>query len=158
MLILRRACPGTWVDFNGHMRDAYYVLLISFANDQMMDELGTGPVYLGRTGCTFYNLDTHIRYLKEARHGDRLRVEMRLLDADDRRVHLHSMIRHDETGAALAVNETVLLHVDQRGGPRATDFPSDVAALVAARVAQDSGPPPDIRAGQVGLRRRAGLP
>lgn len=157
MLTLRRSCPGTWVDFNGHMRDAYYVLLISFANDQMMAELGTGPDYLRRTGRTFYNLDTHIRYLKEAHHGDPLRVEMRLLDADDRRVHLHSVICHDQTNAPLAVNESLLLHVDQ-AGPRATPFPDDVAALVAARAGADAGQAPALRAGQVGIRRKAGLP
>jgi acyl-CoA thioester hydrolase len=157
MLTLRRTCPGTWVDFNGHMRDAYYLLLISFANDQMMAELGTGPDYLRRTGCTFYNLDTHIRYLKEAHHGDPLRVEMRLLDADDRRVHLHSVIFHDETNAPLAVNETLLLHVDQIG-PQAAAFPDDVAALVEARAAGDAGPAPSLRAGHVGIRRKTGLP
>ena len=157
MLLLRRACPGTWVDFNGHMRDAYYLLLISFANDQMMMELGTGPAYLRRSGHTFYNLDTHIRYLKEAHLGDPLLVEMRLLDADDRRVHLHSVIRNEETGDALAVNESLLLHVDQRG-PRAAPFPADVAALVSARAADDAGPPPALRAGHVGIRRPAGLP
>lgn len=157
MLTLRRACPGAWVDFNGHMRDAYYVLLISFANDRMMAELGTGPTYLSRTGHTFYNLDTHIRYLKEAHRGDPLRVEMRMLDADDRRIHLHSLIVHEETGAPLAVNESLLLHVDQTG-PRAAAFPPDVADLVAARMAADAGPAPDVRAGQVGIRRKAGLP
>lgn len=152
MLTLRRTCPGTWVDFNGHMRDAYYVLLISFANDQIMAELGTGPEYLRRTSHTFYNLDTHIRYLKEAHHGDPLRVEMRLLDADDRRVHLHAVIYHDQTDAPLAVNESLLLHVDQ-AGPRAAPFPDDVAALVAARAEADGGPLPRLRAGNVGVRR-----
>ncbi|WP_340107952.1 thioesterase family protein [Pikeienuella sp. HZG-20] len=153
MLKLKRTCPGAWVDFNGHMRDAYYLLLVSFANDQTMDELGMGPRYLAATGRTLYNLDTRARYLSEARQGDPLRVEMRLLAADAKRLHLHSIIRHDLTDAALAVVEAVLLHVDQAAGPAAAPFPPEIEAMVAARLARDAGPPPDLRAGGVGLRR-----
>ncbi|MEL7466390.1 MAG: thioesterase family protein [Pseudomonadota bacterium] len=153
MLILRRTCPGAWVDFNGHMRDAYYVLLVSFANDQTMDELGMGPTYLSARGRTLYNLDTRIRYLKEAHLGDSLRVEMRLIDADEKRLHLHSLIRHEATEAPLAAVEAVLMHVNQAEGPRAEPFPEDIAALVAARRARDAGPDPEIRTSGVGLRR-----
>lgn len=153
MLVLRRTCPGSWVDFNGHMRDAYYVLLVSYANDQTMDELGMGPTYLSARGRTLYNLDTRVRYLKEAHGGDPLRVEMRLLAADAKRLHLHSLIRHDETEAPLAAVEAVLLHVDQAGGPSAEPFPKDIAALVSARLARDAGPEPEFRTGGVGLRR-----
>lgn len=153
MLVLRRTCPGSWVDFNGHMRDAYYVLLVSFANDRTMEELGMGPRYLSSRGRTLYNLDTRTRYLKEAHGGDPLRVEMRLLGADAKRLHLHSMIRHDETDAPLAAVEAVLLHVNQAQGPRAEAFPDDIAALVAARLARDAGPAPEVRTGGVGLTR-----
>ncbi|QIE57114.1 thioesterase [Pikeienuella piscinae] len=153
MLELRRTCPGSWVDFNGHMRDAYYMLLVSFANDRTMDELGMGPRYLRETGRTLYNLDMRVRYLKEAHRGDRLLVEMRLLAADAKRLHLHSMIRNETTGAALAAVEAVLLHVDQAAGPAAAPFPPEVAALIAARLARDAGPAPAIRTGGVGLTR-----
>ncbi len=156
MLILKRTCPGKWVDFNGHMRDAYYVLLISFANDQTMDELGMGPRYLGATGHTLYNLDTRIRYRKEAHAGDPLAVEMRLIGHDAKRLHLHSVIRHEGSGAVLAVNESVLLHVNQTGGPggapAAAPFPAHVAGLVAARRARDGDVAADLRVGGVGLR------
>lgn len=152
MLELRRVCPADWVDFNGHMRDAYYVLLVSFANDQTMDELGMGPRYLSSTGRTLYNVDTRINYLKEAHEGDTLLVRMRLIDSDAKRLHLHSEILNETTGAPLAVNESVLLHVDQAGGPRAESFPPDVAALVGARRARD-GDPTLRRVGGVGLRR-----
>ncbi|MEO0360061.1 MAG: thioesterase family protein [Pseudomonadota bacterium] len=153
MLTLTRTCPGSWVDFNGHMRDAYYVLLVSYANDRTMEELGMGPRYLAERGRTLYNLDTRVRYLKEAHGGDPLRVEMRLLDADDKRLHLHSLIRHDETEAPLAAVEAVLLHVNQRVGPAAEPFPDEVASLVAARLARDAGPEPSVRTGGVGLKR-----
>jgi acyl-CoA thioester hydrolase len=155
MLTLRRTCPGTWVDFNGHMRDAFYVLLISFANDQTMEELGMGPRYLMAEGHTLYNLDTRIKYRKEAHAGDPLAVEMRLIDSDAKRLHLHSVIRNEATGHALAMNESVLLHVNQTGGPNgapvAAPFPERIAQLVAVRRARDGGVPEMQRVGGVGL-------
>jgi acyl-CoA thioester hydrolase len=151
MLTITRTCLPQWVDYNGHMRDAYYVLVVSFANDQTTDELGLGPTYLKRTGCTVYNLDTRIRYLKEAHEGDLLRVEMRLLDHDAKKLHLHSLVRHDESDAILAVNESVLLHVDQKNGPKALAFPPSVADLVHQRFERDKVSTPELRVGDVGL-------
>lgn len=154
MLTIKRHCLPDWVDFNGHMRDAYYLLVVSFANDQTMDELGLGPVYLKKTGCTLYNLDTRIRYLKEAHEGDLLRVEMRLIDHDTKKLHLHSVVKHDESDADLAVNESILLHVDQMNGPKAINFPENVAGLVQTRFKRDSATQPQLRVGDVGLKRR----
>jgi acyl-CoA thioester hydrolase len=154
MLQLRRVCLPEWVDFNNHMRDAYYVLLISFANDQIMDELGLGPRYLKATGHTIYNIDTRIRYLKEAHGGDPLRVDMLLVDADSKRLHLHSTIRNDTTDTPLAVNESILLHVDQAGGPAAAIFPDSIAERVAQRLSRDSAFTPAQRVGDIAIRRR----
>ena len=152
VLQIRKTCPGEWMDFNGHMRDAFYVLLISFANDQLMDELGMGPEYLKTTGCTLYNLDNRIQYRKEAREGDPLRVDMRLLDAGKKRLHLHSTIYHDVSNAVLAVNEAALVHVKQPGGPKAIEFPAAVMALVAERLQRDNAAPkPNDRVGGIGI-------
>ena len=144
-----------WIDVNGHMRDAYYMLVVSWANDALMEAAGMGPAYLERTGCTLYNLENHVRFLKEAHQGDTLAVRMRVLDADAKRVHLFAEVTRPADGALLALNEALLLHVTQRGERvRAAEMPEATRAwLAAAKAAGEALPPPAHRAGAIGLVR-----
>jgi acyl-CoA thioester hydrolase len=43
-----------WIDFNGHVRDAYYGLAASYAVDGLMDHLGLDAAYRESTftSCT----------------------------------------------------------------------------------------------------------
>jgi acyl-CoA thioester hydrolase len=63
-----------WIDFNGHVRDAYYVLALSLAVDEVMERLGLDAAYRGRTHCTLYTLELHIHYLQEIKSTDELSV------------------------------------------------------------------------------------
>ena len=49
-----------WIDFNGHLRDAYYGLVASYAVDDVMDHLGLDAAYRERTHCTLYTLEEHL--------------------------------------------------------------------------------------------------
>ena len=152
MLTITRTCLPEWIDFNGHMRDAYYVLCVSSANDQMHEELGVGETYQKSTGFSVYNLDTRVRYLKEGRVGDVIEVRMRIMDHDEKRHHTHSQLVNTATGDILAVVEAVLCHVDQ-SIPTATPYPMEAQTRLAARMAEDAGTDPGPRVGGVGLRK-----
>ena len=41
-----------WVDYNGHLRDAFYLLIFSYATDALMDILGLDSDKLGATSTT----------------------------------------------------------------------------------------------------------
>lgn len=143
-----------WIDFNGHMRDSYYMLIVSWANDALMDVVGMGPAYLRETGCTFYNLENHVRFLREAHEGDRLRADLRVTDMDAKRVHVISEVRAEADDGLCALNEAVLLHVRQGAKVAAAPFPTAIAArLEALRAAAADWPRPTLRAGSLGLRR-----
>ncbi len=152
MLTITKTCLPEWMDFNGHMRDAYYVLCVSSANDKMHEELGVGPTYQKATGRSVYNIDTRIRYLKEGREGDPIEVRMRIMDFDAKRHHTHSQLVHAESGDLLAVVEAVLIHVDQ-SIPAPMPYPEEAQALLAAKMAEDAGTDPGLRVGGVGLRK-----
>lgn len=100
-----------WIDYNGHMQDAYYGLIFSFAVDAVQDAIGFDAVYRKCTGCTIYLLEDHRFFLKEVKLGAKLLVETVVLDSDDKRFHLHLTMLHD--GTPVSINETMELHVNQ---------------------------------------------
>src|SRR5262249_2110436 len=48
-----------WIDYNGHLRDAYYALIVSQASDALMDRVGLDAPYRTRTRCTLYTVEMH---------------------------------------------------------------------------------------------------
>ena len=82
------------------------------------------------SGRSLYTVETHLRNLREARLGDRLRLTLQVLGVDSKRLH----ILHEMYGAGaelVATAEQLLVHADTRSG-RAAPFPG----LVAGRLAQ----------------------
>jgi acyl-CoA thioester hydrolase len=139
--------PPEWIDYNGHMNLAYYVMAFDRGTDALLDRLGVGADYRKATDRTIYVLEAHVLYERELREGDALTVTTRLLDADTRRMHvLHSM--WNAAGERVATNELMCLHVDLHGsatgGPRAVRFAPEEQQRVDALLAehQAEGPPP----------------
>ncbi|HZE04173.1 MAG TPA: 3-hydroxyacyl-CoA dehydrogenase NAD-binding domain-containing protein, partial [Solirubrobacteraceae bacterium] len=61
-----------WIDYNGHLRDAYYVLIASLAVDALMERIGIDARYREESHCTLYTLEMHIHYLREIGAEDAL--------------------------------------------------------------------------------------
>jgi uncharacterized protein (DUF849 family) len=70
--IYRAKIEPQWIDFNGHLRDAYYGLVASYAIDDLMDFLGLDAAYRARTHCTLYTLELHLHFLHEVKSTDDL--------------------------------------------------------------------------------------
>src|SRR5580704_15251361 len=77
-----------WIDFNGHLNMAYYIVLFDRAVDELYELLGLGPAYLKQHGHSTMVAEMHVRYLRELREGDAVRVSVQLLDYDAKRVQL----------------------------------------------------------------------
>ena len=67
-----------WIDYNGHLRDAYYGLVLSYACDELMDYLGMDAAYRQQTHCTLYTLEEHLHFLHEVKGSDTIGVSVRL--------------------------------------------------------------------------------
>jgi acyl-CoA thioester hydrolase len=121
--------PG-WIDYNGHLRDAYYGLVASYAVDDVMDHLGLDASYRERTQCTLYTLEMHVHYLHEVKGSDDLRVESWILDADRKRIQLGCRFLCSRVAEPVATAEMLLLHVHQGEKPAVKAFPAEICTLL----------------------------
>ena len=71
-----------WIDYNGHMNVAYYVLVFDRATDTLFDALGLGAAYRQATDLTLFVVESHILYEREVALGAPLRIESRILGVD----------------------------------------------------------------------------
>ncbi len=78
-----------WVDYNGHLRDAFYMLIFSFATDALIDVIGLPDSVRKERGRSIYTLEAHINYLHEIKEGAQVRIDMRVLGHDAKRLHLY---------------------------------------------------------------------
>ncbi len=119
-----------WVDYNGHMNEAYYVLVFSHATDGFMDFAGMDEAWREAENASLYTLESHIFYLMEVAGGAALRVDTQLLGYDAKRLHLFHFMYHAATGGLLATGEHMLLNVD-KSGPRAAPFTAKISERLA---------------------------
>jgi acyl-CoA thioester hydrolase len=130
--LYRAKIEPAWIDYNGHLRDAYYGVALSYAIDDLMDHLGLDATYRERTRCTLYTLELHLHYLHEVKSTDELAVATSILDADHKRIHAGCRFTCPRVSGAVAMGEVMLLHVHQRDKPASAPFPADIARKLAA--------------------------
>jgi acyl-CoA thioester hydrolase len=121
-----------WIDFNGHLRDAYYGLVGSLAIDEVMDHLGLDAAYRQQTHCTLYTLEEHLHFLHEVKSSDDLAVTSLVLDCDRKRIHVGCLFAVSRVEGPVATVEMMLLHVHQGEKPAAASFPDEVLAKLEA--------------------------
>ncbi|MCR1770259.1 thioesterase family protein [Burkholderia glumae] len=144
----RDVVRAEWVDYNGHLRDAFYLLIFSFATDALIERIGLdGAARLARQRSV-YTLEAHVSYLREIRLGTAVRVDARVLAVDAKRVHLYLEMFADGCGGAVAASEQMLMHIDTRVS-RGAPFDADVAARLAGLVAAQRNRPAPAHAGRV---------
>jgi acyl-CoA thioesterase FadM len=125
-----------WIDYNGHLHDAGYAIVLSEANEVLLDELGLSERYRERTGSAMYTVECHIRYLAECGRGDRLGAASFVVSADVKRLRVHTALT--KTGGTLvATGEHMYLHVN--GAGRVTAMPAERWSAVDAMLAEHAG-------------------
>ena len=118
-----------WIDYNGHLSEAYYVLVLGHATDEVMDEVGLGPAYREATGASLFTVEAHLRYLDQIGPGEQLEVRSWLIGSTSKLL----WIWHElwSAGTLRATEEVLGVHVS---GAAATPFPGDVRARIETAV------------------------
>lgn len=124
-----------WIDYNGHMNLAYYIVLFDQGTDALFDALDLGLDYRRTRNLGTFVAEMHTRYERELLVGEKVRVTVRLLDVDDKRLYVgHEMFRLKD-GLRSATLETMFLHVslvERRVVPMPLDLKARVDATFAA--------------------------
>ena len=142
-----------WIDYNGHMNEAFYLLVFSRATDAFMAHIGMDPRDPAIKQVSLYTLETHVCYLREAGEGAEVEVATQLVEHDAKRARLFHDLRELGGDAVLATAEMMLLNVDM-SGPRAAPFAPAVAGRLAAIAeAQADLPWPEQAGRGIGLRK-----
>jgi acyl-CoA thioesterase FadM len=154
--IYATAVDPAWIDYNGHLRDGYYGVIMSLACDALMDRLGLGERYRNETGCTLFTLEQHQHFLHEIKRDENVEVRVRILDSDRKRLHAAFDFHTAQYDDAVAAGEMMLLHVHQGETTASTPFPTEISAAIEtlrAATADIAAPAPGSR--RIELRARA---
>lgn len=143
-----------WIDYNGHMNVAYYVLAFDKATDGLLDHLGLGEAYRHATNCSIYALEAHVTYDREMKLDAPIAIDTQLIDADAKRLHFFHRMTHGEEGYLAATTELLGLHVDLTG-PKAAPFPAPaLAAIERLLAAHRALPAPPQLGRRIAIARR----
>jgi carnitine 3-dehydrogenase len=149
----RGIVQSAWVDYNGHMSDAYYLLAFGDALDAFFRYIGDDEAYRA-TGQTFFTAETHLNYYREMKAGNAFTIETQLIGCDEKRMHLFHRMLDGKTGELVATNEIMQLHVDQKSG-KVTPMRADLfEALSAIKDAHRGLPKPEQLGRVMEVRRK----
>lgn len=145
-----------WVDYNGHLNDAFYLLIFSRAIDELMAQVGMDAAKRAATGHTMYTLEVHLNYVQEVHEGVAVEVRTQILGVDAKRIHVFNTLHRQDDGTLLATNEQMLSNIDTSNaqtGPRTAPFLPEVAAVLLPLAQGHAALPLPVNAG-----RRIALP
>jgi acyl-CoA thioester hydrolase len=132
-----------WIDANGHMNLAYYVVLFDYATDALFEAIGIGRRYKDGTNHGTFVAETHNLYERELLVGDRVRVAAQILGADNKRLHLAHEMFSLVSGERAATQELLYLHIDLSARRVVPWLPEVRQCVAAAAAAHARLPRPD---------------
>ncbi|MEX0760507.1 MAG: thioesterase family protein [Tistlia sp.] len=120
-----------WIDYNGHMNVAYYLVAFDRAYDVFMDSVGVDKAFRDRTGGTIFAVEAHVSYQAELKVEAPLVMALQLVGYDRKRLHTVMTMHHAEEGFLAATVEWMSLFVDL-ATRRVTAMPDEIYAKVEA--------------------------
>lgn len=125
-----------WIDYNGHMNVAYYVLAFDRATDALFDRLGLGHVHRQATNQGFFVVEAHVTYGREVLEGDPLRFDCWVVELGERKLRYFLEMFHADKGYRAATIEFLGLNVDL-GSRKSVPFPPALRQALQVAVDRD---------------------
>ena len=132
-----------WIDVNGHMNVAYYVLAFDRAVDILWSRFGITDEHIRSNLSSTFAVEAHVLYRRELHEGDPFLVTAQIVAFDEKRIHQFQRMYHAEQGFLAATAEWMNLHVDL-GSRRVAPWPPKILAGISAVASQQrTWPLPD---------------
>ncbi len=135
-----RAVPPEYTDANGHLNIARYMDVHSDGGWHWLERFGLGEATARAGGASTFDVEHHVRYLREVHSGDVLTLHGRLVGRSPRALHSVQFLLNRTTVELANVMEVIALSIDLTAR-RAVAFPPEVAAALDAQLALDRGLP-----------------
>jgi acyl-CoA thioester hydrolase len=126
-----------WIDFNGHMNVAYYVLAFDSGVDALWLDFGITAEHVQQNHSSTFAVETHVLYKQELKLDDPYVVTAQILAFDNKRIHQFQRMYHAESGFLAATAEWMTLHVDLKKR-RVAPWPANILDGIG-RVAKSQG-------------------
>lgn len=153
LILHRETVRPEWIDYNGHMNVAYYVMIGDHATDKLFAHIGMDEAYVKRENKSSFAIDMRAVYLRELLEGAPVVVKTQLVAHDAKRLHFLHSVEHETEGFVACLNEFVGIHVDMTTR-RSSPFPDALRSRIEAiATAHADLPVPDAISRPIGLGR-----
>ena len=142
-----------WIDYNGHLNDANYLVIFTKASDALQNHLGLTLEHIQNTGETLFTVETHLTYVQEIGLGETVTITTQMLETDNKRMRIfHRMFNNQNE--LLATVEMLFLCYNLLA-KKVTNF-SDmmVQSITILEAEQSQLPWPDNAGKGIGLKRK----
>jgi acyl-CoA thioester hydrolase len=131
-----------WIDINGHMNVAYYVLAFDLGVDALWARFGITEEHIQGNDSSTFAVESHVVYRRELKENEPYIVTAQILAFDEKRIHQFQRMYHAEDRFLAATAEWMNLHVDL-STRRVAPWPGHIlAAIRGAAESQNDWPYP----------------
>ena len=118
-----------WVDYNGHMNMAYYVLIFDQAWEVALEKFKMGENAAKSQQRSTMVVETNTKYINEVKENEEVDINLIYFDHDKKRLHLKMEMNEKRTNKLSASMEWISLYIDL-GKRKVTEFELDKIELM----------------------------
>jgi acyl-CoA thioester hydrolase len=112
-VVHREPVLDEWIDYNGHLSEPYYVLVLGHATDAVMDAVGIDEAFRAAEDASLFTVEAHVRYLDQIPPEAHLTVRSSVIGVTGKLLWVwHEMWCE---GRLRATEEVLMVHVDTAG-------------------------------------------
>ena len=119
-----------WLDPNGHMNVAFYLSAFDKGSDPFFEYCGLGWDYTNSGAGSVFATGCNIDFRYELLEGDALEVTTRLLDCNDKLLHIWCEVFRAGAVSPAATQEALFMHVSLQTR-KSAPFPASAKARLA---------------------------